>query len=177
MNQSDKPKLKWISHFLSNPDELFIFLKQNVVWNNQMKSRKTASFGISYDYSGITYQQTKMPSNLQMVCENISKKLGFLPNNCLLNYYKNGNSTMGYHSDQTDKLQKNTGVVIISLGVERHISYKSKQNPEDVFQYLLKKGQLLYMDEKIQERWLHAIQKEENKGQRISLTFRALLDN
>lgn len=35
-----------------------------------------------------------------------------------------GTSSMGYHSDQTDNLEKNTGIAIISLGAERILRFR-----------------------------------------------------
>ena len=73
-----------------------------------------------------------MPLELHPVCEKIQKEIGFLPNNCLMNFYLDGNSPMGYHSDSAEELYPGTGVAIISLGAERHIFYKSKANRETV---------------------------------------------
>ncbi|MFT5096791.1 MAG: alkylated DNA repair dioxygenase AlkB, partial [Psychrobacter okhotskensis] len=41
---------------------------------------------------------------------------GYLPNNCLVNYYLDGSSKMGFHSDDTSQLADGTGVAILSLG-------------------------------------------------------------
>jgi alkylated DNA repair dioxygenase AlkB len=171
----EKPSLKTIENFVSNPDELFIHLRDSVKWDERMKSRKTASFGVSYDYSGIAYPETPMKDELVYICKKIEKELYFLPNNCLINYYLDGDSSMGYHSDSSKELSTGTGVAIISLGAERHISYKSKSNNEIIIRHKLLNGMLLYMDIAVQEQWLHAIPKEPGLGQRIILTFRKII--
>ena len=140
-----------------------------------MKARKTASFGVSYDYSGMTYPQTVMHPALEPICKAIENELGFLPNNCLINYYPDGNASMGYHSDSSEELKEGTGVAIVSLGSARHIFYRSKQNKELKHEYSLKSGSLLYMSKDIQGNWMHAIPKERDVGERISLTFRLIL--
>jgi len=167
-----KPDIKIIEQFYNNSNELFEELISTVVWDERMKSRKTASFGVSYDYSGIDYPQTDIPSSIKYICEKIEQVLGFLPNNCLMNYYPNGDSTMGFHSDSSEELLDDTGVAILSLGSDRHIWYRSKQIK---LSYLLRSGALLYMDDNVQQDWTHAILKEADIGARISLTFRHII--
>ena len=171
----EEPGIKIIDSFLNEPEKLFQYLTDNVRWEERMKARKTASFGVSYDYSGITYEQTKIPEVLLPICKNVEKEIGFLPNNILLNYYPDGSSSMGYHSDSSEELLPETGVVIISVGSEREISYKNKYDKDLVVKYLLKAGALLYMDNEVQEKWLHAIPKKNGIGPRISLTFRHII--
>ncbi len=170
-----KPKLTVIDSFITKPDKLFITIQDQVIWDERIKARKTASFGVSYNYSGITYPQKQMLTELLPICIKIEKRIGFMPNNCLMNYYIDGRSSMGYHSDSAEELKEDTGVVIISLGAERHISYRSKINKEIKYKYLLKNGSLLYMDLQIQDEWMHAIPKEKEIGERISLTFRNII--
>ena len=171
----NKPNLTIIEGFVGEPGDLFLYIRDNVVWDERMKARKTASFGVSYDYSGINYPQTDMFPALKSICKKIESDIGFLPNNCLMNYYLDGNSTMGYHSDSSEELLPDTGVAIISLGSERHISYREKNNKENKIKYLLKNGAILHMNNEVQEKWMHAIPKAPGIGERISLTFRHII--
>lgn len=170
----DRPPIYQKVDFLENPSSLFVDLKDTVVWDERMKARKTASFGVSYDYSQIAYPQTGMLPALNIVCKLIEQELGFYPNNCLLNYYQDGSSSMGFHSDSSEELSDGTGVAIVSLGSVRNIVYRSKANSIE-FSYPLPNGSLLYMSQGMQEHWLHAIPKVENAGERISLTFRKIV--
>ncbi len=171
-----EPQLKLIPAFLDQATELFTLLREQVVWDERMKARKTASFGVAYNYSRITYPWTVMLPALEPVCERIEEEIGFLPNNCLLNYYADGTSTMGYHSDSTEELQVGTGVVIVSLGATRAISFRSRQDPKEKYSYELQNGDLLYMKNEIQDDWQHAIPRDADAGPRISLTFREIAD-
>ena len=119
--------------------------------------------------------EVKMHEKLLSICALIEKEIGFFPNNCLINYYLDGCSTMGYHSDATEDLKEYTGVAIVSLGSERNIAYRSKINQNIKFKYALKSGSLLYMDQNIQDEWVHAIPKQAGVGERISLTFRLIV--
>jgi alkylated DNA repair dioxygenase AlkB len=174
--KQNHPTIRLVEGFVTDPDQLLTEIRHEVVWDERMKSRKTASFGVSYDYSGMTYAEQPMPGCLQVLCGKIQNLLGFLPNNCLLNAYHDGQSTMGYHSDSTEQLLANTGVAIISLGAERYISYRSKADKNHRVRYLLKHGGLLYMDDQVQRDWMHAIPKSSASGERISLTFRHIIN-
>jgi alkylated DNA repair dioxygenase AlkB len=169
------PALHLEERFLSESQQLFLMLKQSVAWDERMKARKTASFGVSYDYSQITYPESPMPMELQDVCIKLEEALGFLPNNCLLNYYQDGLSSMGFHSDSSEELVQGTGVAVVSLGDVRSIVFRSKSDKSVEFIYPLPSGSLLYMTKQIQDHWLHAIPKAANTGERISLTFRAIV--
>ena len=169
-----KPHIKLIDNFVDNSDLLFGQIKKCVVWDERLKRRKTASFGVAYNYSGMTYPQTVMFDKLLLLCEKISQTIGFIPNNCLMNYYLDGNSTMGYHSDNLAELKVGTGVVIVSLGAERYITYRSKIEPTLKHKYLLKNGSFLYMDDDVQQSWMHTILKQRAAGERISITFRSI---
>ena len=175
MYQIEIPNITIIENFINNPDSLFIEIRDEVDWDTRIKARKTASFGVAYNYSGITYPEIPMMECLILICHKIDSEIGFFPNNCLMNYYPDGNSKMGYHSDSAAELEKDTGVVIISLGAERHISYRSKLDKEQKVRYKLKNGALLYMYNDVQTKWMHAIPKEKNIGERISLTFRKII--
>ena len=72
----NEPELCLIEKFLKNPDELFRSLRDGVEWDERMKARKTASFGVAYNYSGMTYPQTEMLSELVPVCEKIQQTVG-----------------------------------------------------------------------------------------------------
>lgn len=169
------PKIHITESFVANPKLLFNFLRQTVEWDERLRARKTASFGVSYAYSGMNYPQVAMLAELIPICEQIHQELHFYPNNCLLNYYPDGSSSMGFHSDSSEELEKGTGVAIISLGAERTIVFRSKLNKVTEFSLDLKNGSLLYMPQQIQSEWLHAIPKASGVGERISLTFRLIV--
>jgi len=170
-----KPNIIFKENFVKNSDDLLDYCLNNVTWDNRLKARKTASFGVSYDYSGITYPPCEIPPKFNEICELINAELNYLPNNCLLNYYQNGDSTMGFHSDSSEELKNETGISIVSLGAIRKITFRNKANRSINIDYELKNGALLYMDKLVQDEWLHAIPKAINIGIRISLTFRNII--
>lgn len=160
--------------FITNSHVLFEALKTSVVWDESMVARKTASFGVAYNYSQMNYPFQEMPPEILEMCTMINDLLGFMPNNCLINYYLDGNSKMGFHSDQTDILDSNTGIAIVSLGETRVLRFKKIIEEGIVLDYLLPSGSLLYMTQELQKEWVHAIPKSETENGRMSLTFRKI---
>ena len=161
-------------NFLDNSQDLLNDLIQNVIWDERIRARKTASFGVPYNYSQIFYPAIPLPTKLAQIASQLNTAIGFLPNNCLLNYYTDGNASMGFHSDNSAELAEGTGVAIISLGSTRTIVYQNKHNRQIEYRYELPSGSLLYMSSELQQDWVHAIPKAPNVGKRISMTFRLL---
>lgn len=164
-----------IEHFIKNAEGLFEFLITNVHWDERMAARKTASFGKAYNYSQIQYPCQTFPHELEEIIIKLESVIGFKPNNCLINYYLNGKSKMGYHSDQTDILEDNTGIAIVSVGEARTLKFRNIEHPTEILSYELASGSLIYMTQAIQKVWQHAIPKSDTENGRISLTFRSII--
>ena len=154
--------------------ELYIQLRDRIDWDLRISVRKTACFGLPYNYSGLTYERQPMHSLLQPLCLKLEQTLGFEPNSCLINFYEDGRDKMGFHSDEIDNLEAGTQIIIISLGVERKLSFRSTADYSQRLQYLLDHGSLLYMTQRTQEFWSHAIKRANVLEGRISLTFRRI---
>lgn len=166
--------IAYIEDFLSQPSALFESLRTQVVWDERMQARKTASFGKAYNYSQISYPFQEFLPELSKINQLILQALKFEPNNCLINYYLDGRSKMGFHSDQTDILESQTGVAIVSIGETRILRFRKIQNREEIIDYPLPSGSLIYMSQQVQDEWHHAIPKSETEQGRMSLTFRRL---
>ena len=159
--------------FVPDGDALFTLLSETTAWDARMRARRTASFGVPYNYSGITYPHAAMPEPVAALMERLTTHIGWRPNNCLANNYPDGNSSMGFHADETDELEPGTGVAVVSLGAERVITFRSSDKSVTV-EYPLPSGSLLTMTAEVQAWWKHAILAQPGAGGRISLTFRRL---
>jgi len=169
-----QPPIIYEEGFVGRPDELFAHLVATTAWDERMRARKTASFGVAYNYSQMAYPETPMPPRLLRLCEAIERRLGFLPDNCLVNAYPDGQASMGFHSDDVDVLADDTGVAIISLGARRNIVFRYKADRSVEHAQALAPGSLLYMPKDMQGDWLHAVPKTPGARERISLTFRRM---
>lgn len=164
----------FIENLIDNPTGLFNLLATTVAWDERMAVRKTASFGKAYNYSQIAYPYQKFLPELETIIRQLEPIIGFKPNNCLINYYMDGKSKMGYHSDQTEILEANTGIAIVSLGEQRSLKFRNIEKPDQFLTYELTAGSLVYMTQEIQKVWQHSIPKSDTEHSRISLTFRQM---
>ena len=171
--QLQPPEVLIKDNFLAEHAALFELLRKSIDWEESMAVRKTASFGVPYNYAQLSYPAVPMHAALLPVVAKLSEQLGIEFNNCLLNFYESGENTMGFHADDTTGLQANSGVAIVSLGSTRKITYRSKLIPTVRHAFDLAPGSLLYMNSAVQETWVHAIRKQRDVGARISLTWRA----
>jgi alkylated DNA repair dioxygenase AlkB len=166
--------IRYIGEFISSPEELFRLLRDNVIWDTRMVARRTASFGVAYNYSEIHYPDTPFIPELINILNRIDDELGFEPNNCLINYYLDGSSKMGFHSDQIDILEEDTGIAILSVGETRTLRFRNKQDKNEVVDFELPSGSLIYMTQEVQHVWQHSIPSADTNEGRMSLTFRKM---
>lgn len=166
--------ITFIPDFIPDPKALFSSLRDNVLWDERMLARKTASFGAAYNYSQMSYPFQTFTTELEAIVAQISTTLGFTPNNCLINYYLDGKSKMGFHSDQTDILEPGTGIAIVSVGETRTLRFKNIKTSTELIDFPLPAGSLIYMTQEVQDEWLHAIPPSDTNNGRMSLTFRAI---
>ncbi|NCG21026.1 MAG: alpha-ketoglutarate-dependent dioxygenase AlkB [Rhodobacterales bacterium] len=162
--------------FVPNALGLFEAVRDEVCWTEQMRSRKTASMGVPYNYAGASYPVASWHPAIQALADRVEAAVGFTPTNCLLNYYPTGRHNLGWHHDDTDILAPGTGIAIVSLGVARPL--KLRTTTEHGFHYeelLLPPGSLLMMSAEMQSHWLHSMRRHATQEARISLTFRQIV--
>src|SRR5262245_46323214 len=84
------PAIAYIPDFTRDAGALFDRLVTAVIWDERMRARKTASFGVSYDYAQIAYPKAPMLPELDELIGRLDGAIGYRANNCLLNYYPDG---------------------------------------------------------------------------------------
>lgn len=154
-------------------DSLFNDVK-SLNWDCSMRSRRTMSYGIAYNYNQMSYPNTDIPNMFNPIIDWVTNSLGWTPNNVLGNWYLDGTNKMGWHSDDTSIMSDNTGVVIVSLGFNRSIQFRPINDKNNIHNIVLNHGSLFYMNNTIQDNFHHAIPPMDNATDRISLTFRKL---
>jgi len=93
----------------------------------------------------------------------------------LLNWYKDGQDSIGEHSDNEKGLVKRGVIACVSLGAERTFIFRNKKDKKITHKISLANGSLIVMKGTTQQYWKHLIPKEKSiKEGRISLTFRQL---
>lgn len=172
-----EPVVKYMPEFLEHHQDLFNYLQTTMSWNSRFKSRKTVTFGVAYNYKSGIKKVRDMPPFLDSICEQIRQRFKYTPNNCLVNYYPDGNHYISFHSDQDTEMKAQTGVCIISLGSLRNMAMRNIKNPRLRFYYPLQPGSVFFMEDAIQLEWQHGILREDAAGPRISLSFRSLISD
>lgn len=128
-----------------------------------------------------TYSQTKLVASgwtppLKRLYEEMSQQLGLNFNSVLMNLYRNGQDSMGWHSDDEASLGEQPVIASISLGTIRSIQFRLKANHQQKTKLALASGSLLLMQGDTQEFWQHQIAKTKRVDQaRINLTFRTIV--
>jgi len=131
--------------------------------------------GKSYTYSGITMKPLPFTSLLKEIKDLIETITKETFTTVLLNLYRNGQDSNGWHSDDEKELGKNPVIASVSFGAERvfHLKHKADKNLKKSIQ--LQHGSLLTMKGSTQKKWKHQLPKTKKvDSPRINLTFRAI---
>lgn len=153
-------------------DNIKVFGKEFV------QPRLTALFGNDgkpYSYSNITMQPNPWNLLLQKIKFHVESVAEINFTTVLLNYYRDGRDSNGWHADNEKELGQNPTIASVSLGSERMFQLKHNTEPSLRQNILLEHGSLLLMKGSTQHFWKHQIPKTNKPvGGRINLTFRVI---
>jgi alkylated DNA repair dioxygenase AlkB len=95
----------------------------------------------------------------------------------LLNLYRDGKDSNGWHSDDEKELGTHPFIASLSFGAKRIFHFRHKLDTNLKFKIELEPGSLLLMGGATQEFWKHQIPKTKRKiDPRVNLTFRRIKD-
>ncbi|MEK9565796.1 MAG: alpha-ketoglutarate-dependent dioxygenase AlkB [Flavobacteriaceae bacterium] len=183
-------RLRYFKHFFS-PDEAityFSLLKETIPWRQD----PITVFGKTYDqprltalhanntkpyrYSGISMHPNKMTEELNEIYQRIRRVSNVEYTSVLLNLYRDGKDSNGWHADNEKELGKSPTIASVSFGAERYFHLKHRNLKDARLKLLLHSGSLLLMEGDTQEKWLHQLPKTTQPLQaRINLTFRKII--
>lgn len=151
-------------------DEIRVFGKTHP------QPRLTALYGDddkSYSYSNITMEPHKWSPMLERIKTHVERLTGNDFNAVLLNYYRDGKDSNGWHADNEKELGHNPIIASLSFGAERNFQLKHNSNIYLKKTIVLEHGSLLIMKGTTQHFWKHQIPKTAKTiAPRINLTFR-----
>lgn len=163
---------------------LFRELLEEVKWEQRevtvygkkhLQPRLVAWFGnpnTSYSYAGITLHPSPWIAPILEIKAACEKLTGITFNSVLLNQYRDGSDTVGWHSDDEPELGPNPTIVSVSLGAKRRFDLRHKATKETV-KVPLPAGSVLVMTGQTQAKWAHQIPRTKKVNEpRINLTFR-----
>lgn len=167
-------------------DALFTQLYRQVAWQEEQLliygkwcnvPRLMAWYGDEgayYRYSGVNHRPLPWTAALLAIREKVQQHCGCSFNSVLLNLYRDGQDSMGCHSDDEKELGENPLIASLSLGEERVFKLHHKTR-KTTLTIALAHGDLLVMAGSLQRCWQHALPKtKQHKTARINLTFRTI---
>ena len=131
--------------------------------------------GTEHIYSGIRNTPEPWTSELASIKARVEAAAQARFNAVLLNLYRGGGDSMGWHSD--DEHDMSPTIASVSLGAARTFQFRRKAPPADTVSMRLTDGSLLIMAGGTQRHWQHRVPKEPAAGERINLTFRRVLSS
>jgi alkylated DNA repair dioxygenase AlkB len=137
--------------------------------------------GLSYAYSNMTMHPVDWSPDLLDVKQQIENSLKtgsstHLFNSVLLNHYRDGQDSNGWHSDNEPELGANPVIASLSLGGGRDFHLRHMKDKAIRKTIHLEHGSLLLMRGATQHHWQHHIPKRANADSRINLTFRTIVN-
>jgi alkylated DNA repair dioxygenase AlkB len=165
-------------------DRLFLTLLTDIHWQQHLITlygrsvtvpRLSAWYGdadVVYSYSGLRLEPLPWITALREIKTVVEGLTVACFNSVLLNLYRDGQDSMGWHSDAEPELGHNPIIASVSLGAMRRFVLQHKKErlriPLD-----LPAGSVLIMSGSTQHHWRHSLPKTRRSvGSRVNLTFR-----
>jgi alkylated DNA repair dioxygenase AlkB len=163
---------------------LFAALRQETLWRQHsitLYGRTIASPRLSawhgdpdasYSYSGLRLEPELWTPALRSTRERVEALAGTRFNSVLLNLYRDGGDSMGWHSDDEPELGRDPVIASVSFGAARRFLMQHKKQRLRR-EWWLEDGDVLVLGGATQRHWRHHVPKTRQPvGPRINLTFR-----
>lgn len=131
--------------------------------------------GKVYSYSGLTNQPHPWTPTLLAIKARIESVSAATFNSVLLNQYRDGRDSVGWHADNEPELGVNPVIGSVSLGDARTFQLRHCRDKKRTVSLELTHGSYLLMAGATQHHWLHQVAKTRREcGPRINLTYRRI---
>ncbi len=130
---------------------------------------------LHYSYSGITLIAEPFSREVAEIASRIKERTGFHFNSVLINYYRDGQDSMGWHADDEKELGYDPIIASVSFGAPRAFLLRHNHHKGMNLKLPLPSGSLLVMGKGMQINWKHSLPKRKHSEPRINLTFRKIL--
>lgn len=128
--------------------------------------------GKNYSYSGINSNPNNWNKGLKFIKNKVERVSQTSFNSVLLNWYRDGEDYLNWHSDNEKELGKRPIIASVSFGETRDFMLRKKDKAIKI-KIPLKHGSLLIMGGDLQNFWEHSVPKRKKvKNDRVNLTFR-----
>ena len=150
------------------------------MWDKEYLTPRLTSWhgdaGTDYSVSGRIANPNPWTPELLMLREKVEAVAGIKFNSVLLNYYRNGNDSVAWHSDKESVLGRDPVIASVSFGQVRSFDIRNKTDHREHYSVKLEHGSFLLMKAGLQEAWEHRIAKSVRPMKaRVNLTFRVVI--
>ena len=129
---------------------------------------------MSYRYSNHTMLPVPWSALVLQIKEQVESNTNQRFNSVLLNYYRDGQDSNSWHSDDEPELGDDPIIASLSLGASRDFQLRHKTKNHLKHTLALENGSVLLMRGGTQTHWQHQLPKRAHAEGRINLTFRTL---
>lgn len=138
--------------------------------------RYSQSYGKDYIYSNTISKSLPFTENLTKYVI-YANNMGNNYNMALVNWYENGNSYIGWHSDNEKQIKKQSSIMSITFGAERDFQIREKTNKKNKINIKLENNSYLIMGGDFQKEFQHQLPKRlKCKEKRINITLREFIE-
>lgn len=184
---SQDGEMYYIPHLFNTRESVMFYnaLFHGIQWKQQKikmfgrildMPRLTAWYGDEgkkYSYSNVENIPLPWTETLIEIKEKVEQQAEEAFNSVLINFYRDGFDSMGWHKDDEKELGLNPVIASVSFGGTRKFKIKHVNQRELKADIELEDGSLLLMRGATQHYWSHSIPKTMAKVEpRINLTFR-----
>jgi len=180
----------WNEHFLNvcEADAMLAHLIEQThwiqpiirLWGREVPSPRLAAWhgdrDAVYTYSGLKNEPRAWTPSLRNLRDRLKLATGVAFNSVLLNLYRDGSDSMGWHQDNEVELGPQPVIASVSVGDARRFVMKHVRKPNRRWEVRLTHRSALIMAGDSQSEWKHAVPKtSRDVGQRVNLTFRRII--
>lgn len=165
--------------------EIAAQLRQTLAWQQKpivifgrevLQPRLTVWYGdpdCAYVYSGKRNEPLAWTPLLTELRETVQAITGARFNSVLANCYRNGQDSMGWHSDDEPELGPAPVIASLSFGASRRFLLQHRKHKTQRLELLLQDGDLLLMAGATQRNYRHSLPKTAKPtAERLNFTFR-----
>ena len=146
----DEGKLRYDPSLFSpdEADDILAYLLKDVAWKQEVVQgfplpRLNAWYsdpGLKYEYSGVTQEGGEWTDQLLRIKDRVQSFSDTKFNSMLLNRYRDGGDSIGFHTDAEPELGVNPLVATVSFGSPREFVLKHRKKKKDRMSYQLPHG-------------------------------------
>lgn len=117
----------------------------------------------------------QMPEFVQALLHDVISRTGIEFNSILVNLYRDGTRSMGWHADDEPELGPEVTIASLSVGSERVVRFRHRHKSDQRMALPVVHGSMLIMYPPLQKYWLHELPRRKSVTMpRVNFSFRVV---